>query len=479
MLLPEWAVWFDVVVAPGGESVRHRVLFGGRGGAKSWTIAHKIVERTRTSPIRVLCTREYQNSIRDSSKKLIEDSIVRMDVRDFFTVTETEIRGRNGSLISFVGLNGKSDAIKSLEGYDLAWVEEAATLSQASLEALIPTIRKQASEIWWSYNPRYQTDPVDRLFRGGRPPPGAIVLEVQWRDNPWFPDELRRDMEYDRNRDPERHAHIWEGHYVMRSEAQVFHNWQVLSFESPDNAQFRFGADWGYAVDPTVLVRCFVGTLELDGAKAIAHADPKGTTLFVDFEAYEVSCPIEQTPALFAGSDTRQPPRWPNARLYPGIAGASRTKIIADSARPETIAHMKARGFDIEAAIKGPGSVEDGIEFLKSYDVVVHPRCRHLVDELTHYSWKVDRQTGDILSQLADKDNHVIDALRYALEGARKARSSGFTWSSSGQLSIAEQLDGYLLPGAPYQSIERYPDIDMSRGWGVVCGRSRGILNNY
>ncbi|MGQ7829769.1 PBSX family phage terminase large subunit [Altererythrobacter sp. Z27] len=451
--LPEWAVWFDIYFTEDAERIRHRVLFGGRGGAKSWTIAHKIVERARRQKLRILCTREFQNSIRDSAKKLIEDSIARLGLSDFFTITENEIRGRNGSVISFLGLNGKEQAIKSLEGYDLAWVEEAATLSQASLDALIPTIRKEGSEIWWSYNPRYPSDPVDQLFRGGKPPPGSIVLEVQWRDNPWFPEVLRRDMEYDRERDPERHAHVWEGHYVIRSEAQVFRNWQVLRFESPQDARYRFGADWGFSRDPTVLVRCFIGRLESEGTAAIAVPDSKGRALFIDFEAYAVGCPIDATPALFAGSDRRTPPRWPNVNAYPGIEGAARTKITADSARPETIDHMKRLGFDIQAAIKGPGSVEDGIEFLRSFDIIVHPRCRHLQEELTHYSYKVDRQTGEILSQLADRDNHVIDALRYALEGARKAGSDGFKFASSRGRITAERLKGFLIePTRPRSS---------------------------
>src|SRR5690606_33280667 len=152
---------------------------------KSWTIAQKLIERARRGKIRILCLREFQNSIRDSSKKLMEDIIERIGMGPtgdrFFTVTEREIRGRNGSVFTFIGLNGKDAAIKSFEGYDLAWVEEAATLGQSSLDALIPTIRREGSEIWWSYNPRFASDPVDQMFRGSQPPPGSIVLEVSWR----------------------------------------------------------------------------------------------------------------------------------------------------------------------------------------------------------------------------------------------------------------------------------------------------------
>lgn len=463
--LPEWAGWLDVPYNEEHEPVRHRVLYGGRGGAKSWTIAHKIVERARQAPLRILCAREYQNSIRDSSKKLIEDCIDRMGFGPrgdrFFTVTEREIRGANGSVITFIGLNGREAAIKSLEGYDLAWIEEAATLSQSSLDALIPTIRKERSELWWSYNPRFASDPVDQMFRGQRPPPGTILLPVRHDDNPWFPEVLRRDMEYDLQRDPEKHAHIWLGRYLVRSEAQVFHDWARLPFETPADAVFRFGADWGFSNDPTVLVRCFIGRWAGEPGASDVIADPKGSCLFVDQEAYAIGCPIDATPALFAGTDTRTPARWTNKFGHRGLDGAATTKITADSARPETIDYMTKRGFSIVPAIKGPGSVQDGIHFLQTYDIVVHPRCHHLVDELIHYCWAVDRQTEEILPKLADAHNHVIDALRYALEGARKARTGGFVSESAGR---RVSLDGYSSGLAPHGS------FDESRGWGSVPG---------
>ena len=446
--LPAWAQWLDVPLAPDRLPVRHRVLVGGRGGGKSWTIAHKLVERAIRNPERILCTREYQNSIRDSSKRLIEDVIDRMQLgasgSGFFTVTDKEIRGQNGSRFVFMGLNGKDSAIKSLEGFTLVWVEEAAAVAQASIDALIPTIRRERSEIWWSYNPRYRHDPVDMLFRGGTiRPPGSIVQAVKWSDNPWFPEVLHREMEFDRLRDPEKHMHVWEGHYVERSEARVFHRWKVHAFEAPDDALYRLGADWGFSQDPTVLVRCFIGHWAGEPYNSEVVADQKGDHLFVDDEAYKVGCSIDETPALFAGFDQQRPERWPNGFLHPGITGATRFQITADSARPETIDHMRKRGFNIRPAIKGPGSVEDGIAFLKTYDIVVHPRCRHLIDELVLYSWATDRHTGEILNKLSDKNNHVIDALRYALEGARKATTSNFTFMSAGR-SIMADIPGYL-----------------------------------
>ncbi|MGO4122936.1 terminase large subunit, partial [Inquilinus sp. YAF38] len=152
--------------------------------------------------------------------------------------------------------------------------------------------------------------------------------------------------------------------------------------------QFLFGADWGFARDPTVLVRCFV----------------TGRTLFVDHEAYQVGCEIDRTPDLF---DTI-----PEVRTWP---------IIADSARPETISYMQRNGFgDITGSTKGAGSVKDGVEFLKAHDILVHPRCWHLIDELALYSYRTHPKTGVILAELEDRENHAIDALRYAVEGLRR-----------------------------------------------------------
>lgn len=248
----------------------------------------------------------------------------------------------------------------------------------------------------------------------------------------WLPAALERDIAYDRLRDLERYAHVRRGGYVMHSEAQVFRNWSAIPFDAPWDAIIRFGADWGFSRDPTVLVRSFIGRwIGKPGASEVA-ADQKGPCLFVDDEAYAIGWSIDATPALFVGTDTRRPARWDKPHLTPGIEGASAAKITADSARPETIDYMDRRGFQIVPAIKGPASVEDGINIPRNYDIVVHPRCHHLIDELIHYSWAVDRQTGEILSRLDDAHNHVIYALRYALEGARKASAGWFAWASAG-----------------------------------------------
>lgn len=414
--LPGWAGWLRVPVNLEGEEVRHRVFFGGRGGAKSRSIASELLVRGSKRVERVLCAREFQKSIKDSVKRLLDDEINRLGLgvlgTGFYLSTKEEIRGANGTVFVFHGLHRNENGIRSLEGITLCWVEEARFVSQDSLDALIPTIRQEGSELWWSYNPKAIDDPVDVLFRGPQgPPPGSIVVEVNYYDNPYFPETLRRDMEYDQRRDEDKYRHIWLGKYLQRSEAKVFRNWKVRPFEVPEDAVRRFGADWGFSIDPTVLLDAFIGKWSGEAWESEAVADPDGSVLFIPHEAYEVGTQIDDIPALFAGDDSEMHPtqrRWENKRGLEGIPDARRWKIIADSARPEIISYLEKRGFNIESAAKGAGSVEEGVTFLQNYDICVHPRCVHVADELATYSYKVDKKTNEIFPLLADMDNHCI-----------------------------------------------------------------------
>lgn len=372
------------------ENARYIGAWGGRGSGKSWFFAEWIIERCVMQKTDIVCVREVQKSLKQSVKKLIENKIEELGIGHLFEIQTAEIKCPHGGVIIFAGMqNHTADSIKSLEGFDIAWVEEAQSISQFSLDLLRPTIRKPGSQMLFSWNPRFDTDPIEGLLRGPNAPPDSIVVEVNYLDNPWFPDVLREEMEYDRRRDPDKYMHVWRGEYVRNSETRVFKNWTIEEFDAPPDAVHRFGADWGFASDPTVLVRCHI----------------IGRKLYIDYEAYRVGCEIVDTPALFMSVPDAE--RWP---------------MVADSARPETISHMRKNGFPkILAAVKGPKSVEEGVEWLKSFDIVVHPRCLHTIDELTLYSYKTDRDTSRVLPLLEDKKNHVIDALRYACEGARRA----------------------------------------------------------
>lgn len=380
---PRWAL-------PLLEPARYKGAHGGRGSGKSHFFAEALIERCIMQKTDAVCVREVQKSLNQSVKKLLEAKIEALGVGNLFDVQEAKINCPHGGVIIFQGMqNHTAESIKSLEGYDIAWVEEAQSLSQRSLDLLRPTIRKPESELWFSWNPNEDSDPVDVLLRGEDPPPDAIVLQVNWSDNPWFPDVLRAEMEYDRKRDYEKYLHVWEGQYRQNSEARVFKNWVVEEFERPEGTIHRLGADWGFAIDPSVLVRCSV----------------EGNRLYVDYEAYMIGCEIVNLPDLFD--------RVPESRKW---------FIRADSARPETISYMQKHGYPkMQPAQKGKGSIEEGIAFLQSFDIVVHPRCTHLIDELKTYSYKRDPLTEEVLPIIEDKNNHVIDALRYACEGIRKA----------------------------------------------------------
>ena len=384
---PEWAL-------PLLEASRYKGAWGGRGSGKSHMFAEMMLEEHIMNQAQSsVCVREIQKSLNQSVKRLLEMKIQEMNAGAYFEVQDAVIKSKKADgRIIFQGMqNHTADSIKSLEGYDRAWVEEAQSLSQTSLDLLRPTIRKPGSELWFTWNPRQASDPVDLLLRGPTPPKDANVIKVNYADNPWFPSVLKDEMEYDRRRDPDKYQHVWRGEYLQNSESRVFRNWRIEDFDAPPDAIHRLGADWGFSVDPTTLVRCHI----------------IGRTLYIDHEAYMVGCEIVNTPELFM--------QVPEAEKWP---------IVADSARPETISHMRRNGFPkIMTAVKGPRSVEEGIEFLKNYTIVVHPRCTHTIDELTLYSYKTDPLTGKILPVLEDKKNHVIDALRYACEAVRRANT--------------------------------------------------------
>jgi phage terminase large subunit len=189
---------------------RYKVLYGGRGGAKSWGIARALLIKGAKDPIRILCAREFQTSIKDSVHKLLCDQIESLGLLSFYEITQMSIRGKNGTEFSFVGLKNNVSNIKSYEGVDICWVEEAQTTSRLSWNILIPTIRKQGSEIWISFNPELETDETYQRFVAV-PPADCITMKVNWSDNPWFPDTLRLEKDSLKIRDEEAYNQVWEG----------------------------------------------------------------------------------------------------------------------------------------------------------------------------------------------------------------------------------------------------------------------------
>ena len=366
-------------------ATRYLVFYGGRAGRKSWEIARALLIRAMNYPVRILCGREFQNSIADSVHKLLSDQIAMLGMEYFFDIQKTTILGRNGSSFIFKGLAAQNiSSIKSMEGIDICWVEEGQTVSEHSWSILIPTIRKSGSQIIVSFNPDLETDPTYQRFVIN-PMPNSYVCKVNYTDNPDCPQEAKDEAEYLKLVDYDAYAHIWLGEVRKHSEAQIFNNkWRIESFLVDETfGNPYFGADWGFSNDPNTLVKSYI----------------KDRTLFIHKEAYKVGVEIIDTPAFFD--------RIPEAKQY---------VIRADSARPEIISHMRMNGFNVQPADKWPGCVEDRISFMRSFEqIVVHPDCTHTAEELRLYSYKVDKRTGDVLPDIDPKHDHCIDAVGYSL----------------------------------------------------------------
>lgn len=410
------------VFAPILEPGRYKGLWGGRGSAKSHTFAEMAIEDCMRHPgMRFACIREVQKSLEQSVKRLLEDKIEAFGVGYAFRVLDTHIETPGEGIIIFQGMqNHTADSIKSLEGFHRGWVEEAQSLSQRSLDLLRPTFfRVPNCELWFSWNPRNATDPVDKMLRGKVPPPDSVVIGSTYRDNPFFPPDLRKEMEWDRQTDTEKYAHIWLGGYERHSQARVFKNWRVEEFDTPPGTHFYTGGDWGFSVDPSTLVRCFVQTHD----PATNKPWPR-RRLYIDRECYRIGVEIDDLPRFFdglvCGCDYAQPGQPCRDKDRHGMM--RQWPIVADSARPETISYLRRHGYPLmEAAKKGANSVKEGVMFLQSFEIIIHPRCVHTVDEYTMYSFVVDKLTDKVTNVLEDKKNHIIDPTRYAVEALRNA----------------------------------------------------------
>lgn len=379
-------------------ATRYRCAKGGRGSGKSFTFALMAAIWGYAEPLRILATRELQISIKESFHAEVKNAIESLPwLAAHYEVGESYVRGKNGTEFIFRGLRHNISAIKSMAQIDLCIVEEAEDVPEASWRDLLPTIRTPRSEIWCVWNPRLDGSPVDQRFVKNTPP-DALVVEMNYTDNPWFPDVLDAQRKHDQSTlDPATYAHIWEGAYLTNSDAQVLANKVTVQEFTPAEGWDGpyHGMDYGFAQDPTTAVKCWVHNRKL----------------WVEYEAGKVGLEIDQTAAYIK-------------RHIPGIENYT---IRADSARPESTSYLHRHGLPrIESVHKWPNSVEDGVAHMRSYDqIVVHPRCKETIRETRLYSYKVDRLTGDILPVIIDASNHYIDAVRYALAPLIRRRDAG------------------------------------------------------
>jgi PBSX family phage terminase large subunit len=300
---------------------------------------------------------------------------------------------------AFAGLRHNLDSIKSKSRILLNWTDEAENVSDAAWRKLIPTIREGGkgwvAENWISYNPESSESATHRRFVEN-PPDDCIVTTVNWQHNPWFPDVLNKQRLEDQRLRPETYDHIWDGAFLTLTDAQIFGGKFVVDeFEPlPTWDGPYYGLDFGFANDPTAAVEVWL----------------QGKTLYIRREAGKTKLELDATGQFVSER----------------IPGIERGTIRADSARPESISYLRRHGLpSIVAVEKWQGSVEDGIDHIKSYDrVVIHPDCQQTAREFRLYSYKVDRNTGDILRVVVDAHNHYIDALRYALGPMIQKRNS-------------------------------------------------------
>ena len=246
------------------QKARYKAYYGGRASGKSHSFATALIVQGTQKPLRIFCGREIQKSIKDSVKRLIDDKIDQYKLRRFYTSTETEVRGKNGTLFIFSGLKSNPENIKSMEAVNIAWIEESHTVGQKSLDILIPTIREPESEIWFTWNPDLDSDAVDKMFRGENPPQNSIVKQVSWRDNPYFPDVLYQEMERDKDTNLPKYEHIWEGGYDLTLETRVLRrikeNATAVAAGPELGKQYVMGVDLARSVDWTVIVVFDVAT---------------------------------------------------------------------------------------------------------------------------------------------------------------------------------------------------------------------------
>lgn len=384
-----------------------KVCFGGRGSAKTRSIVSILVERCRIRFERIVCCREIQKSIETSSYQEIVDEIGRRGLDDEFAITDKKITHKStGSTFGFLGLYRNQTQIKGYAGATIAWVEEAENVSRKSWDFLVNTIRAPLSEIWISFNPAQRDDPtwvdfvepyVSQMESGIYQDEDALVVKINWSDNPWFKySSLPEKREKLMIRDYQRYLWIYEGEFFNRTESQVFADkWEVMEFEAPeDMIEFYHGMDFGFAKDPSAVTRCFV----------------MNDCLYIDYEAGGVGVPLDD-----------------HGKLIDKIPTGSKYDILCDCARPETINHLQRKGYKTKSASKWSGSVEDGVEFIRSFArIYIHPRCQETAKEFAKYSYKVSSKTDEVLPVIDDAWNHYIDSIRYALSPLIKDKGEWF-----------------------------------------------------
>lgn len=398
---------------------RYKGAYGGRGSAKSHFFAGQAINRCVADTTRVVCIREVQNSIKDSVRQLLVDKISALGVGHLFECTRDEIRGSNGSLIIFRGMNdANADNIKSLEGYDIAWVEEAHTLSQKSLRLLRPTIRKDGSELWFSWNPRHKSDPVDEFLRTKKPA-DALVVKVNHNDNPWFPDPLKAEMAEDRRSDKANAAHVWDGAYEPAPRGSYYGDEMAQA-----DAEGRIT---DLLIDPSLPVHT-AWDLGVGGNMATWFFQASMSQFrWIDFHEYEVPG-LPHAASILKQKQAERKFMY-GTHLWPHDGGSK--EIGSGEIRSDTMAKL---GFKVEVLPRAYDGLADGIEATRRMLQMSYwdrDRCAKGLDHLRGYRRKFDK-THDRFLDDPDKSeghDHCADAARTAAMGQGNLTNDTSAWS--------------------------------------------------
>jgi PBSX family phage terminase large subunit len=359
---------------------REAAVYGGRYSLKSHTVARLLLIRARQEKTRIACFREFQSSIAESSHQLLKDLIKQYELHDF-EVTDNSITNRlTGSDFLFKGLYNNEQSIKSIEGIDIAWVEEAQAVSKSSIEVLTPTVRKEGSQIIYTYNRLLEDDPVhQRLVIEGRP--NTLVINVNYDialKYGMMPESVRLEIEDDKLRRPAVYQHKWLGQ-PTNLERKIYTNWDTSLEAIPFGARLeRYGLDFGYSNDPTAIVAIYY----FNGG------------YILDEVLYQKGLSNKQI------ADT--------------LLNQSKALTIADSAEPKSIDEIRLFGVNIQPTQKGKDSVRQGIQAVQGQIISVTKRSENIIKEYRNYLWEIDKE-GRSLNEPEHLWSHTMDAVRYGM----------------------------------------------------------------
>lgn len=381
------------------KEIRYICLYGGRGGGKTENVARGLVALAYSHyDVTIMCSRYTLKSIKDSSYANIWKAIVGYGFQSHFVKTTTEIRCKHtNSKFIFAGLKANVENIKSTNAIDILWIEEADKVTPGIWDILKPSVRSDNSKIILTFNPHKRKDIIYQDFVENEPPDYSYIKFLSYRDNEYFPEVLNRERLNDFKRDKEKYEHIWEGKLKILSKAQVFYRnpqlYFVEEFEEDPKVTLLYGLDFGFT-DPTAGVECYI----------------KNNCLYITRDFSITGLEVDGIARV----------------LYEKMPQSRHAKIVCDSAYPAYISMLKRQGLRAYKADKPAGSVESGIAHIRSFEkVIIHPRCIATKNEFDLYVRKEDIETGEI-SDPIDKNNHNIDALRYALEATMLGRMANY-----------------------------------------------------